>query len=127
MACRLFVTIVFFASFAAGQTPVPKPDSREGLAPKIIGGEVLPPKLISSVEPKYPRPLFHKPKPSIVLVRLTVAANGIPTDVHVIKSGGTAFDKAAIDAVSRYRFQPSTVHGEPVSVLMNVEVHFQIF
>jgi TonB family protein len=92
-----------------------------------VGGDVLPPKLISSVEPKYPRPLFHKRKPSLVLVGLTVPADGIPTDIHIVKSGGDTFDKSALTAVQQYRFQPATLLGKPVSVAINVEVLFEIF
>jgi TonB family protein len=92
-----------------------------------VGGDVLPPKLISSVEPKYPRPLFHKRKPSTVLVNLTVPVDGIPTNVHIVKSGGSAFDKNALVAVQKYRFQPATLHGQPVPCTINVEVNFKIF
>jgi protein TonB len=96
-------------------------------APLKVGGDVLPPKLISTVEPKYPRPLFHKPEPSNVLVSLTVPVSGIPTDIRIVKSGGATFDKSALNAVQQYRFQPSTLHGKPVPVAINVEVQFKIF
>jgi TonB family protein len=92
-----------------------------------VGGDVLPPKLISTVEPKYPRPLFHKRKPSLVLVGLTVPVDGVPTDIHIVKSGGDAFDKSALTAVQQYRFQPASLHGKPVPVAINVEVNFRIF
>jgi protein TonB len=92
-----------------------------------VGGDVLPPKLLSTVEPKYPRPLFHQRKPSLVLVGLTVSTDGVPTDIHIVKSGGDTFDKSALTAVQQYRFQPATQLGKPVPVAINVEVQFKIF
>jgi TonB family protein len=115
--------VIASLSLAFAQTPATAILSE----PMKVGGDVLPPKLISSVQPKYPHPLFHKPKPSRVLVGLTVAADGVPRSIHIVKSGGDAFDKSAVTAVQQYRFQPATLHGNPVSVAINVDVNFQIF
>jgi protein TonB len=98
-------------------------------APLKIGGDVLPPKLILSVEPKLKvkRSFFHAPKSCIVLVGLTVPIDGVPANVHTVRSCNAAFDEAAMDAISQYRFQPSTLHDEPVPVNLNVEVNFKIY
>lgn len=68
-------------------------------APGFVGANWRCPSACSYLEldPKSPRSIFHKPKPSLVLVRLTVSAEGIPTDVHVIKSGGDTFDKGCTE------------------------------
>ena len=87
----------------------------------------MPPVLIASVEPEFKRSLFHKRKPGTVLIGLTVPVDGVPTDVHIIKSGGTYFDKSALTAVNQYRFRPATKNGTPVPVKINVEVNFRIF
>jgi TonB family protein len=126
MLRKLLTTVallLFAAPIVLSQTPAPATTS----APMKVGGDVLPPKLISTVEPKYPSPLFHKPKPSLVLVGITVPADGIPTDLHIVKSGGNSFDKSALNAVKQYRFQPATLHGKPVPVAINSEVQFKIF
>jgi protein TonB len=115
--------LLFAAPIVPAQTPAPATTP----TPMKVGGDVLPPKLISTVELKYPRPLFHKPKASLVLVGVTVPVDGIPTDLHIVKSGGAAFDKSALNAVKRYRFQPATLHDKPVPVTLNIEVNFQIF
>jgi len=108
-------------------TPVKTSAPATSIAPMKIGGDMLPPRLIHSVEPKYPRPLFHKPKHGTTLIGLTVPVDGIPTDLHIVKSGGKSFDKAALKAVKQYRFSPATLHGQPVPVTINVEVQFEIF
>lgn len=127
MSRKLLVTItllLFSATLLPAQTSA---TSTTHSAPMRVGGDVLPPKLIHDVEPKFPRPIFHKPKPGVVLVGITVPTDGIPIDIHIVKSGGAAFDKSALNAVKQYRFQPATLHNNPVPVTINIEVNFQIF
>jgi len=40
---------------------------------------------------------------------------------------GHGLDRKAIEAVSKYRFQPAMEAGKPVEVALNIEVNFQIF
>jgi TonB family protein len=113
------------------QTPTPAKASALEVqpVPYKVGGDVLPPKLVHSVEPKLHlhRSFFHSPKSCDVLVRLTVTVDGVPSDVHTIRSCNAAFDKSATEAVSQYRFDPSTLRGKAVPVLLNVEVRFNIY
>jgi hypothetical protein len=44
----------------------------------------------------------------------------LPTDVHVIKSGGDTFDKGCTEGSETYRFEPSMLNGKGVPVLLNV-------
>ena len=125
-----FVALLGFAVplvSAQTSTPVKTAAQAASIAPMKVGGDVLPPKLVHSVEPKFPRPLFHKPKHGKTLIGLTVPVDGIPTDLHIVKSGGKSFDKAALKAVKQYRFSPATLHGQPVPVTIKVEVQFEIF
>jgi TonB family protein len=123
---------LILASTALAQTPPPAiavSAADSTAAPLNVGGDVLPPKLIHSVKPKLEvkRFSFHPPKSCVVLVGLTVPIDGVPTNVHTVRACNDAFDKAALDAISQYRFQPSTLHGEPVPVNLNVEVNFKIY
>jgi outer membrane biosynthesis protein TonB len=36
-------------------------------------------------------------------------------------------DENAVDAVRRYRFEPSTFQGKPVPVEIDVEVNFRLY
>lgn len=119
--------LLLFALPAFTQTPAPLPAtlSSDASTPLKIGGNVLPPKLIYSVEPVFKHQLFHRPKSGTVLVGLIVPTNGIPVDVHIIKSGGSYFDKSALTAVGQYRFRPATQNGRPVPVKLNVQVNFK--
>ena len=96
----LAALILIALPVAFAQTPAPLATTQpDASTPLTVGGNVLPPKLISKVEPKYPRPLFHKPKPSNVIIGLTIPVDGLPTNVHIVKSGGATFDKSALKTV----------------------------
>ena len=99
----------------------------DAATPRQVGGDILPPKLTHQVEPKYPRPLFSKAKPGDVLVGLVVNSAGLPTSLHILRSGGAAFDKSALRSVAQYRFSPATEHGVPVPVEVNIDVNFRTF
>ena len=56
---------------------------------------------------------------------MLVNTDGNPEQVHVVKSFGPEFDKAAVAAVEQYRFRPALQNGKPVPVKVNVEVNFR--
>ncbi len=94
-----------------------------------VGEDVSAPKLISSVEPEFPKSERGKKGKfeGTCLVGLTVDENGLPQDVHIIRSLQREFDRQAIGAVQRYRFKPAMKAGTPVAVSLKVEVNFQRF
>lgn len=102
------------------QSPVVDPDT-----PRKVGGDVLPPILTKSAEPKYPHYDLAKMMPGKVLVGLVVDRKGHPTSLQIVQSAGDDLDKSALDVVSHYRFKPATENGQPVPVRINVEVNFQ--
>ena len=74
----------------------------------------------------------------MTLIQLTVAKDGSVQNAHVFKSSAemtkpvdaqaaAVLDQSALDAVNQYRFKPATLNGQPVSVLINIEVQFRIF
>ena len=59
------------------------------------------------------------------VVGLVVDRNGMPENVHVVRSAGRVFDANAMKAVRRYRFKPALRHGHPIAVAVNVVVRFR--
>ena len=60
-----------------------------------------------------------------VLLRVTVASDGQVSQVELVRSSGYAIlDKAAVDAVKRWRAIPAKMGGEPVSVVRLLPVRF---
>lgn len=61
---------------------------------------------------------------ALVLLSLIVGTDKKPHMIHVVRTGGAEFDIEAIRAVQTWTFSPAMCHGEPVSIMINVEVQF---
>ncbi len=92
-----------------------------------IGGDVVAPKLIHQVEPKFPRNRRTPGTKVTVLVGLSIDVAGKPYDIHIVRSVDPDFDKASLNAVAKYRFKPATLRDKPVPVEVNIDVQFQVF
>ena len=62
--------------------------------------------------------------PNIVVLSLTIGADGVPQGLKVTRSLDPAFGEAAINAVRNWRFQPATCDGQPIATQATVEVAF---
>lgn len=91
-----------------------------------VGGDVLPPSVIASTEPVYPRSHWHKNTDHHVVVHVVVNTSGLPQDIKVLTSGSKPFDDAALKAVRTYRFRPATELGKAVPVEINIDVQFKV-
>jgi TonB family protein len=128
------------APTASTQT-VPQPQNAQEssvLPVPRAGNSVLPPKLLSSVDPIFPKKARKHRFSGVATIGLIIDTQGHPTDVHVVKSiadtlnkkqrdTAPSLDQAAMDAVAQYRFAPAIEDGKPIPVKMNVQVNFQIF
>ncbi len=69
---------------------------------------------IARVEPVYPRVAAEQGVEGWVVVRFDVSASGATRDVRVVESNPKrVFDRAAARAVSRWKYRPCTVEGQP--------------
>jgi protein TonB len=59
----------------------------------------------------------------VVLLEITIAEDGTVSDARVLRSM-PLLDAAAIAAVRQWRYTPTVVAGQPVSVIMTVDVAF---
>jgi TonB family protein len=59
-------------------------------------------------------------------VGLTVDTQGMPQNIHVVRSGGKDMDAKAIEAVKESRFKPAMQDGQPISedISLNLALHF---
>jgi protein TonB len=90
-----------------------------------VGQGVTPPRPVSSPDPNYPKLPKGSPKQGVVVLKLVVDEKGLPRDIQIFRSLTPEFDRAAIEAVEKWTFVPSTKDGRPVRVQINVEVSFQ--
>jgi len=92
-----------------------------------VGASVRPPKAIYAPDPEYSE-LARKAKyQGVTVLGVIVGPAGNPQDVWVVKKLGLGLDQRAIDAVRTWKFDPATRDSEPVAVLINVEVKFQLY
>jgi len=77
------------------------------------------------VPPKYPRDALLRGLEGTVAVAFTVMPDGEPEDVSVVAaSPRNTFDRAAMNAVRQWQFDPVVVDGQPVAHAMQVEIEF---
>jgi periplasmic protein TonB len=103
---------------------LPSPEmSPEG--PVKIGGNVKEPKLISSPLPQYPLAARSSGQQGDVVVETTIDKSGSVVRMHVV-SGPSSLRSAAMDALRRWKYEPSRLDGEPVEVQMLVTIKFRL-
>lgn len=72
------------------------------------GGGIIPPGVLSRVEPDYPEQARQHAHQGTVILKIQIMANGRPGSVSVYRSSGFAvLDDAAIAAAQQWRFVPA--------------------
>ncbi len=103
------------------QAPAPRPAIP---APRVVGGNA-PPVPVSQPAPAYPRSALRSGIGGTVNVSVDVGPDGVPTSVSIASgSGSRDLDRAALDAVRRWRFRPATVGGQPSVGRVTVPIRF---
>jgi len=81
-----------------------------------FGDGVIAPVLVAKTEPAITDEARQAGVGGLVLVSLTVDAEGLPHDVAVERRLGYGLDEEAVKAVSQWRFRPGLSFGTPVAV-----------
>ena len=103
---------------ASPPAPEIKPDG-----PVKVGGLVKEPKLIFSSLPIYPAAAKSSNIAGDVVIRATIDKTGRVTHAEAI-SGPVMLRQSALDALGRWKYEPSKLDGQPVSVQMLVTIKF---
>ena len=75
--------------------------------------------------PDYPRRALRRGIEGTVLVRVDVGPDGVPTSVGISQSSRSRdLDRAAIEAVERWRFRPAMADGRPTVGTVVVPIDF---
>jgi protein TonB len=83
--------------------------------------------MIEAVPPKYPYESRRLKEQGTVLLDVQLAANGAVERISVRNSSGfPRLDKAALEAVRRWRWSPTLRGGQPVAVRGVVEIPFAL-
>ena len=85
------------------------------------------PEAIYSPEPSFSEEARKAKAQGVVLLLLVVGKDGHPYNIRLGQSLGMGLDEKAIEAVSRWRFRPATLNGQPVATQIAVQVDFHLY
>lgn len=114
------------------------PGTGSGLGPGSGGGTgggvyrpgngVNLPRVLREVRPNYTSDAMRAKVQGVVVLECVVRPDGSVGDVQVIRSLDPTFglDQEAVKAAKQWRFAPGTRMGEPVSVLVSIELTFTL-
>lgn len=120
-------TIGGIGSRIAAETPAPvrPPEPPRPSGPVRIADLPRPPMKVLDVRPAYPEVARSARLEGTVVIEAVIDTLGRVTNCRVVKSA-PLFDQSALDAVSQWRYTPSTYNGRTVAVLMTITVHFAL-
>ena len=110
-----------------GSNAPPPPPPPKAATPKRIrvGGQVESAKLIFKPQPEYP-PLAKMARiQGTVRLEAIISKDGTIQDLKVIQ-GHPLLVKAALEAVQRWRYQPTLLNGDPVEVVTEIDVNYTL-
>jgi periplasmic protein TonB len=103
----------------AGIAPPPPPVKRI----VRIGGDLKPPRQIYAPQPEYPVIAKQAHIEGTVVIDAVIDEHGNVVQAHAL-NGPPLLIPSALQAVVQWKYQPTYLNGEAISVAMHVEVHF---
>ncbi len=91
-----------------------------------VEGDVLPPKKTHAPRPNYTEEARRARVQGVVILQAVVDALGNVDSVKVLKGLPEGLTESALQVVQQWRYEPATLHGEPVPVYINVTVNFSL-
>ena len=90
-----------------------------------MAGNIATPVPLSRPPPVYPREALRRGVGGTVRVKATVAPDGSVERMEVAETSGNRFlDRAAMEAVRRWRFTPAMRNGQPMSAAVVIPIDF---
>jgi protein TonB len=108
-----------------GVKPVPPPPTGKSSGPVRVGGRVRPPRAIVQVQPEYP-PLARQTRvQGEVKIDAILDEQGNVIDMKVV-SGHPLLYQAALDALKKWKYEPTHLNDKPIAVKLVVTITFQL-
>jgi protein TonB len=105
--------------------PVPPPPSVKPKGPVRVGSRVRPPKVIVQVRPDYPVLAREAHIQGQVRIDAVLGEHGNVIEMKVV-SGPPLLYQAAVDALKKWKYEPTYLNDQPVAVQMIVTINFQL-
>jgi protein TonB len=110
---------------AVAPPPPPPPTVAKDRQVYRPGGEISEPKKIHHVPPVYPPIALSAGVQGVVILEATIGETGTIENVRVLRSH-PLLERAAVEAVRRWRYTPTRLNGQPVPIILTVTVNFMI-
>jgi protein TonB len=105
--------------------PVAPPPSGKPSAPLRVGGRVRPPKAIVQVRPEFPVLARQARIQGQVQIDAVLDEQGNVVEMKVV-SGPPLLYQAALDALKKWKYEPTYLNDQPIAVQMIVTITFQL-
>ena len=104
-----------------------KSDSQQTvIKPLRVPGEVAQSNLILKVQPVYPAAAKKDHVQGTVLLDVTISKEGVPQDIQVLTSPSDDLTQSAEEAVRQWRYRPTLLNGQPVTIIAEVRVNYTL-
>lgn len=113
-------------SEAAASKPASS-DATATAAGGTAGGETADAVLLQGVSPTYPPSALRSHQSGWVMLSFSIGPDGRTDDIRVVDAQPRhVFDRAATDAIHRYRFKPAMKDGVAVSATRQLKIEFNL-
>jgi TonB family protein len=109
-----------------GEAGAAEANAPESLVARL-GKGVSPPRPISTKSPELSESARRAKYQGSVLLSIVVDKTGQVRNIRVLKPFGFGLDQKAVEAVSKWQFEPATKDGEHIDVEMAIETSFRLY
>lgn len=90
-----------------------------------VGGRIREPRIISRIDPVYPALARQARIEGDVVVEAVIGTDGTVQEMRAT-SGPALLIPAALEALKKWRYEPTYLNDEPVAVQFFVTIHFRL-
>ena len=110
-----------------GSKAMPSSEAQAEPSRVLQGGDIQAAKLINKIQPVYPAAAKAAGIQGTVILHAVVGMDGTPLSLRVMNSQvDPELSRAAIEAVSKWRYTPTLLNGQPVEVDTTIVVNFKL-
>jgi TonB family protein len=106
--------------------PLPAEGARKPARVRL-GGDIQAPKLLNKVQPLYPNAAKAAGIEGTVILHAIIGMEGNPLSLRVMNGQiDPELTRAAVEAVSKWRYRPTLLNGNPIEVDTTIMVNFKL-
>jgi TonB family protein len=92
-----------------------------------LGGDIQAPKILDKIQPVYPAAAKGAGVEGTVILHAIIGMKGEPLSLSVVNTQvDPELARAAVEAVSKWRYSPTLLDGDPIEVDTTVTVNFKL-